>query len=232
MTGLDMLADSALAVLVSGGLDSAILLGEALSRCRAVHPLYVRHGLLWEEAELRHLRQFLAALPVPALQPLTVLEMPVADLYSAHWSMTGKQVPGADSPDEAVFLPGRNVLLLAKAMLWCHLHGVPAVALAPLESNPFPDATPGFFATFQDIVNQATGGRVRVLVPYRSLTKREVMLRGRSFPLELTLSCIQPVQDRHCGQCNKCAERRRAFREAGWPDPTDYRQGPAGRASP
>jgi len=48
----------------------------------------------------------------------------------------------ADTPDDAVFLPGRNVLLLSKAMLWCHLHGVEEVALAPLESNPFPDATP------------------------------------------------------------------------------------------
>ena len=213
---------AALAVLVSGGLDSAILLGEALRDTASVQPLYVRHGLSWEAAELQCLRRFLDAVRTPALRPLVVLDMPVADLYGGHWSLTRQGVPDADSPDEAVFLPGRNVLLLAKAMLWCHLHGVPAVALAPLESNPFPDATPAFFDTFQDVVNRGIGGAVRVLRSYAGLHKAEVMRRGRGLPLELTFSCIRPVGGRHCGRCNKCAERRRAFAEAGLADRTDY----------
>jgi 7-cyano-7-deazaguanine synthase len=222
MTNADHPFPSPLAVLISGGLDSAILLGEALRTCAAVHPLYVRNGLSWEPAELSHLRRFLEAVHGPALHPLTVLEMPVADLYGEHWSITGRGVPGADTPDEAVFLPGRNVLLLAKAILWCHLHAVPAVALAPLESNPFPDATPAFFSAFQDVVNRAVDGSVRVLRPYLGLRKTEVMFRGRQLPLELTFSCIRPAGGRHCGACNKCAERRRAFAEAGTADPTAY----------
>ncbi len=210
-----------LAVLVSGGLDSAILLAEALRDAAAVHPLYVRHGLAWEAAELDHLRRFLDAVARPALRPLRVLDLPVAD----HWSLTGRGVPDADSPDEAVFLPGRNVLLLAKAMLWCHLHGVPAVALAPLESNPFPDATPEFFTAYQDIVNRGIGGAVQVLRPYAGLGKVEVLRRGRDLPLGLTFSCIRPAGGRHCGRCNKCAERRRAFADAGLADPTEYGAG-------
>src|SRR5262249_17253144 len=113
---------AALAVLVSGGLDSAILLCEMLRGGKTVHPLYVRQGLFWETEELRQLRRFLEASRRPALQPLHVLEMPVADLYGDHWSITGRCVPDADSPDAAVYLPGRNVLLLAKAMIWCQLH--------------------------------------------------------------------------------------------------------------
>jgi 7-cyano-7-deazaguanine synthase len=209
----------ALAVLVSGGLDSAILLAESLRRHATIHPLYVRHGLHWETVELRHLRRFLEAIQAPAP---CVLDMPVADLYQAHWSITGRDVPDGDSADEAVFLPGRNVLLLAKAMLWCHVRGVPALALAPLVSNPFPDATPEFFATFQDVVNRAVGGTVRVLRPYAGLHKVEVMRCGQGLPLELTFSCIWPVEGMHCGRCNKCAERRRAFAEAGMEDKTEY----------
>ena len=212
----------ALAVLVSGGLDSAILLAEACRRHPAVHPLYVRFGLAWEDVELAHLRRFLAALNTPVLKQLVLLEMPVADIYGTHWSITGRDVPGADTPDEAVFLPGRNVLLLAKALLWCHLHDVPGVALAPLESNPFPDATPRFFRAYQDVVNQAVGGHVLVYQPYRGLHKVEVLQRGRGMPLEWTFSCIRPRQGRHCGECNKCAERQKAFVEAGLPDPTPY----------
>jgi 7-cyano-7-deazaguanine synthase len=222
MTNADPPLPSVLAVLISGGLDSAILLGEALRSCAAVHPLYVRNGLSWEPAELHHLRRFLQAVHTPALRPLTVLEMPVADLYGDHWSVTGRGVPGADTADAAVFLPGRNVLLLSKSMLWCHLRGVPAVALAPLESNPFPDATPAFFTAFERVVNQAVEGSVRVLRPYLGLHKTEVMRRGRDLPLGLTFSCMRPVDGRHCGACNKCAERRRAFADAGMTDPTAY----------
>src|SRR5581483_7091888 len=176
-------APSGLAVLISGGLDSAILLAESLSQYPSVQPLYVRHGLSWEQAELDHLGRFLAAIARPHLRPLQILEMPVGDLYGRHWSITGQQVPDYHSPDEAVFLPGRNVLLLAKAILWCHLHHVPAVAMAPLGSNPFPDATPAFFEAYQDLVNGAIGGAVKVLRPYAELKKVAVMQRGRDFPL-------------------------------------------------
>jgi 7-cyano-7-deazaguanine synthase len=213
-----------LAVLVSGGLDSGILLGELLTTCDAVNPLYVQSGLRWEGTELLYLRRFLKALQCPALQPLHLLDMPVKDLYGDHWSITGKQVPDAASADEAVFLPGRNVLLLAKAMLWCHLRGVPAVALAVLGANPFPDATPQFFTGYQRVVNQAIGGTVQVLRPYAGLSKAEVLKwRPELIPFyDRTFSCIHPLADRHCGQCNKCAERRRAFAAAGLADPTEY----------
>jgi 7-cyano-7-deazaguanine synthase len=213
----------ALAVLVSAGLDSAILLAEALDHHPRVHPLYVRSGLHWETAELNHLCRFLGALERPALAPLQLLEVPVGDLYAPHWSLTGNKIPDADSLDDAVFLPGRNVLLLSKAILWCHLQRVPAVALGVLHSNPFPDATPAFFAALQKVVNEAVGGAVEVRTPYAGLTKAEVVKRRAGAPLELTFSCLDPADDTHCGRCNKCNERRRAFVEAHLADPTVYR---------
>jgi 7-cyano-7-deazaguanine synthase len=215
-------AGEALAVLVSGGLDSAILVGEALERGIVVHPLYVRHGLLWEKVEFANLNRFLERLAGLALCSLHVLEMPIVDVYKDHWSLTGHEVPDSVSPDEAVYLPGRNVLLLSKAILWCHLHHVPSVSLASLASNPFPDATPEFFQAYESIVNRAIGGQVRILRPYAKMTKREVMLRGRHLPLSLTFSCIHPLNGHHCGRCNKCAERRHAFRDAQLTDATIY----------
>jgi 7-cyano-7-deazaguanine synthase len=218
-----ILATPSIAILASGGLDSAILLFQATNEYGAVWPLYVRHGLFWEPAELAHLRRYLQAIHTPALRTLHVLDMPVADLYADHWSVTGKCVPDNESADEAVFLPGRNVLLLAKGILWCHLRGVPAIALAPLLSNPFPDATPKFFAAYQDIVNHAVGGAVQVLRPYAHLSKVELMGLGRGLLLELTFSCIRPVDGKHCGRCNKCAERRQAFLDADIHDRTEYK---------
>jgi 7-cyano-7-deazaguanine synthase len=99
------------------------------------------------------------------------------------------------------------------------------VALAPLGSNPFPDATPSFFDGYQDVVNEAIGGKVRVLRPYAGMHKVDVMRRGMDLPLEWTFSCIRPVHGGHCGECNKCAERRGAFTDAGIVDRTEYRRG-------
>src|SRR5262245_62553531 len=110
-------SSGSLAVLVSGGLDSAILVGH-MARSRAVvHPIFIRAGLAWEEAELDYLRRFLAAIATTSLQPLVILEQPLRDLYGNHWSTTGL-VPDAYAPDEDFYLPGRNVVLLTKPMIW------------------------------------------------------------------------------------------------------------------
>ncbi|MCI0379291.1 MAG: 7-cyano-7-deazaguanine synthase [Gemmataceae bacterium] len=210
------------AVLISGGLDSAILLGDALSREASVFPLYIRCGLAWEAVEEEYLRRYLDALARPALRPLTVLQQPVADLYGRHWSLSGSGVPDAATPDEAVFLPGRNLLLLGKALLWCHLNDVAKIALGTLASNPFPDATPAFFSLMQAVANQAVAGKVHIVLPFAAMKKTQVMWLGKDLPLEHTFSCIEPRGKRHCGQCNKCAERRQAFLDAGMTDPTAY----------
>lgn len=217
-----MPTDDSIAVLVSGGLDSSILLGEMLRTHGRVDPLFVRSGLYWETVELEYLRTYLEAIRCPALQPLQILEAPIIDIAPDHWSVRGRDVPDENSPDEAVYIPGRNVLLLSKAMLWCHLNRVSAVAMGTLASNPFPDATPEFFDSFERVVNAAIGGSVRILRPYAHLHKSDVMARGQGLPLQFTFACLRPVNGLHCGRCNKCRERRMAFRDAGMVDPTNY----------
>jgi 7-cyano-7-deazaguanine synthase len=221
--GLDpMPSDATIGVLVSGGLDSAILLGDLLAKGHAVQPFYVRSHLAWEREELRAVGQLLAALARPRLAELVVLDLPVDDLYGDHWSLTRRGVPQAGTADDAVYLPGRNALLLVKAALWCRLRGIGQLALAVLRSNPFGDATGEFFDQFESALARATGGRVRFLRPLADLSKRQVMELGRRLPLELTFSCIAPVDGLHCGRCNKCAERIEAFRLIGAEDRTVY----------
>lgn len=210
------------AILLSGGLDSAILLAELLGDNRRMQPIYIRSGLCWEPAELHYVRRFLRALAGPRLDPLRILDLPVGDLYGDHWSVTGRGVPDAASEDAAVYLPGRNLLLVIKAALWCQMQNIGELALGVLGSNPFGDARPEFFVHCEAAIQSATGSRTRLLRPFASRTKREVMLLGRGLPLELTFSCIAPVSRLHCGRCNKCAERQHAFADAGIADPTPY----------
>src|SRR5262249_17483023 len=126
------------------------------------------------------------------------------------------------SADDAVFLPGRNPLLLIKPVLWCVMHGVTKLALATLAANPFDDAKPDFFLRFEAMIAQATGREVRIVRPFEMLSKRCVLQLGREMPLKLTFSCLAPVGELHCGRCNKCAERAAAFALLGIADPTRY----------
>ena len=209
--------------LASGGLDSCVMLAVLARRYRKVHPVFVRQGLVWEEAELRQLRQFLRAARLRH-QPLTVLELPLVDLYGAHWSTTGRRVPGVKTPDEAVYLPGRNLTLLSKAAVFCALHDIDVIAVGSLGHNPFPDATPKFFCDFAGTAGEALDFRLNIIAPFRSLSKTQVIRRGLRFelPLDLSFSCISPRRGLHCGRCNKCAERQQAFRETGVKDLTRY----------
>jgi 7-cyano-7-deazaguanine synthase len=209
-------------VLVSGGLDSAILVSYLLDQGESVQPFYMNCGLSWQTEELATLRKYLAAISTDQLAQLVVLELPLADLYTGHWSLTGKQIPGAETPDEAVYLPGRNLLLAIKPAIWCQMHGIGRLALGVLGSNPFDDATTEFFAALENVLARLGQPPLKIVRPFGQMHKREVMQLGRSYPLELTFSCIAPVGETHCGKCNKCAERKAAFRTAEIDDPTEY----------
>jgi 7-cyano-7-deazaguanine synthase len=212
------------AVLASGGLDSAILVAEFLRQGRVVHPIYVRFGLAWEPTEEAHLRRFLDTLKSPAPEPLTVLKVPIGSVYGTHWSVSGDAVPDERSADEAVYLPGRNLLLLTQPSVWCALHGVHTIALGTLKGNPFPDSSREFFDDFAALVQRGMGHSLAVVVPFAELTKADVLELGRGLALQHTFSCIDPQGGRHCGHCNKCAERRLAFSTLRIDDVTEYEQ--------
>jgi 7-cyano-7-deazaguanine synthase len=213
------------AVLCSAGLDSAVLLAAEAVAGR-VTPVYVSVGLAWEAAERRALDRLLAHAPFTALPvaPPAHLAVDMNDLYTAgHWAVRGAP-PAFDTPDEAVYLAGRNIVLLAKAGVLCERLGLGRIALGTLAGNPFPDATPEFFTTMSRALSLGLAHEVEVVTPFSALHKHEVIRRGVDLgvPFSLTLSCMGPVGDEHCGQCSKCRERRDAFAEAGVPDPATY----------
>jgi 7-cyano-7-deazaguanine synthase len=225
--GPSVTESSSTAVLLSAGLDSAVLLADEHRRGR-VHPLYISAGLAWESAELKVAGRLLAAAPFAGVAPLERLTFTVADLYApTHWAIRGEP-PAYDTPDEDVYLTGRNLVLLAKAGTWCALHRVPRIVLGPLAGNPFPDATPEFFRAMAQTLSIGLDWPITIETPLRDLHKEDVIRRGLELgvPLDLTLSCMNPNVSgehiRHCGACSKCRERRDAFAAAGVADPTCY----------
>jgi 7-cyano-7-deazaguanine synthase len=234
-------ARPACAVLCSAGLDSAVLLAHqaqinhdnydasASNGAGTVVPVYVRVGLAWEDAERATLDALLAS-PIfaRAVEPLVVLDLDMRDVYPrSHWAIRGA-APAYDTPDEDVYIVGRNIVLLTKAAIACAYRGIGRIAIGPLAGNPFPDATPEFFAAMGRALSLGLAHGIAIEAPFVAWEKSAVIARGLELqvPLERTLSCMSPVDAGgawiHCGQCSKCRERRDAFAEAGVDDKTAY----------
>jgi 7-cyano-7-deazaguanine synthase len=209
------------AVLVSGGLDSAVLLAMDLRDGYDVWPVHVRSHLAWEEAEATTLARLLSTPPfADRVRPLTTITVDMRDVYPpTHWAVAG-HAPAYDEPDETVYLDGRNIVLTAKTAVFAARHGIERLALGPLAGNPFPDATPEFFDSMSRALSTGLNHKVHVDAPMRHMHKAEVVRAGFAMGvrLDLTLSCMSPVDAGHCGRCNKCRERREAFVEAGVTD--------------
>jgi 7-cyano-7-deazaguanine synthase len=236
------------AVLLSGGLDSAVLVAEEAAS-GAVQPIYVSVGLAWEPAERTMVSRFLSSASLEAcgdrVRPLVSLSVDMRDVYAAtHWAMQGRP-PAYNTPDEDVYLPGRNVVLLGKAAVFCAANRIDRLVLGTLAHNPFPDATPDFRAAMARALSLGLAHDLRIDAPYAGMSKADVIGRGAALavPFELTLSCMSPqsairdpqsaVRDpqsavrspqsaMHCGTCSKCRERHDAFVDAGLSDPTEY----------
>ncbi len=222
------------AVLASGGMDSCVLLANVAEHGVA-YPIYVETGIPWEWAEKRMLDSFVQALDNPNIKPVTTLALPVKALYGqSHWTMSGKTVPEYDAPDETVYIPGRNIILITLAAIWCSLNDVHRIVIGSLAGNPFPDATPDFFRSIGESNGMGLNHDIVVEAPMRHLHKEDILAaNASSLPLHLTLTCANPqtaVQPTsggegaivHCAECNKCRERHEAFIDARIPDNTLY----------
>jgi 7-cyano-7-deazaguanine synthase len=214
------------AVLFSGGLDSAVLAAAEAARGPVV-PIYVATGLAWEASELEAVARLVAAAPLLGrVLPLARVGVDMRDVYPpSHWAIRGEP-PAYDTPDEDVYLEGRNVVLLSKAAVLCARRGIGRIALGPLAGNPFPDATAEFFAAMGRALSLGLARPIEIAAPLARLHKHDVILLGRTLgvPFALTLSCMNPSGGLHCGACSKCRERQQAFQAAGMDDPAGYRR--------
>jgi 7-cyano-7-deazaguanine synthase len=188
---------AAAAVLLSGGLDSAVLAAEEAARRGpgSIQPIYVSVGLAWEEAERGMLARLLATDPLRGrVRPLVSLSVDMRDVYAAtHWAVQGNP-PEYHTPDEDVYLPGRNVILLGKAGVFCAAAHIDRLVLGTLGHNPFPDATPAFRASMAEALSLGLGHDLVIEAPYANAGKADVVRRGAALgvPFELTLSCMKP----------------------------------------
>jgi 7-cyano-7-deazaguanine synthase len=214
-----------LVLVYSGGLDSTVLLHHLLAEGHGVRALSVHYGQ-------RHARELDAARDLAA--GLGV-EHRVIDLSSLAALFPGGALTSSTSPiplgdyDPAgmrtTTVPNRNMVLLAVALAWAAHLGLDGAAFAAHAGTPtaYPDCRPSFAEAMDRAAREADWRPLRVLAPFVTWTKAEVVRRGAALgvPFGRTWSCYVGGPT-HCGRCGTCRDRRNAFLQAGVPDPTEY----------
>lgn len=214
-------------VLLSGGLDSTVLLAKLVAEKRRVLAMGVDYGQ-------RHSREIEAARAVCAYYGV---EYRLADLrgISAFFgknSLTDSAVPvyeGEYNEDgmKNTVVPARNLLLVSLATAWAISEKCDTVAYAAHGGDHaiYPDCREEFAEKLDAVVRISDWHPVRLERPFVGMTKGEIVALGASLgaPLHLTWSCYNGG-NAHCGKCATCLERSAAFREAGVPDPTVWGQ--------
>jgi 7-cyano-7-deazaguanine synthase len=196
--------------LVSGGMDSCVTAAIAHNENDELAFLHVSHY----DVKLRLVisLEHLARIGGSSLTDPAIAVTP-ADLAS-------QSIPSS-------YVPFRNAHLLAAAVSWGEVIGANAIYIGAVaeDSSGYPDCRPEFYAAFQSVIDLGTKPETNLLIktPVIGMKKLEIVRKGLELeaPLQLTWSCYQS-SDLACGNCDSCALRLRAFREAGVPDPIPY----------
>lgn len=217
-------------VLLSGGLDSSVLLADACSSIGPadIHAIGVDYGQ-------RHCGELVCARHQAERQGIGQLS--IVSLYGIVKLLGGCaltdptiDVPDGRGPDQAAtVVPNRNAILLSVAFAAAISSGAEAVyaGFQAGDRAVFPDCRPAFVVAFQAMQNVATEGFGRPIlrVPFLRRTKADVVRRGAELGVDLarTRSCYADGLE-HCGRCGPCRARRAAFAEARVDDPTIYEE--------
>lgn len=214
--------------LLSGGLDSTVALA------RAVHEF----GRTMTEAVSvdygqRHVKELLCAKQIADYysiphRVLTIEDMPksmLTDKDAPIPNMSYGDLPEGVSP---TYVPFRNGQLLGKITALASMYEGPAVIFAGMHAedaarDAYPDCNMAFLGAMAAAIYIGTYHKVRLNVPFVSMTKAEIVLQGEVLdaPLHLTWSCYAGGAY-HCGTCPTCRARKDAFDTAKISDPTVY----------
>lgn len=216
-------------VLLSGGMDSAVTLAEALAQGYSCHALSVDYGQ-------RHRAELDAAARLAERQGAAhkIVKLDLRALGGSALTADIEVPTTASAGIPITYVPARNTLMLSLAMGWAEVLGATDLfaGVNAVDYSGYPDCRPAFVAAFQALAHVATrsgveGSAWRIHAPLMALSKAQIVLRGVSLGVDFaeTVSCYQAsAAGEACRRCDACRLRAQGFAEAGVTDPTRYRR--------
>lgn len=225
-------------ILLSGGMDSAVVLAIAREQGFAAYALSVAYGQ-------RHTSELAAAARVAKALGAVAHKTLHLDLRSIGGSALTADiaVPLDTDPRDGIsqskddeipvtYVPARNTIMLSLALGWAEVIGANDIfcGVNAVDYSGYPDCRPQFIAAFEQLANLATkagveGAGIRIHAPLQTMGKADIVREGLRLGVDFaqTVSCYQAdAQGRACGHCDACRLRAEGFRAAGTADPTNY----------
>jgi len=217
-----------LTILLSGGLDSAVLLYAAVAEGVNVSLLHFDYGKPFGEHERgfvkKSMRKFTCPMEIVDMRGIRAMQVG----YLHPWQLDFD----AEDVKEIEVTPYRDITgfytLLSNGIYQCQISGSKHVgtALIKHQTSRRPDLRKGI-----DMLEEAITlfnpniDSVKVHSPFINLSKPELIILGKDLgvPLKETWSCASTSANlSHCGKCHQCKSRKKAFTDAGVEDPTIY----------
>lgn len=218
-------------VLLSGGADSATLLGIAKWEGYEVYALTVDYGQRHDE-EIEMARK---QAEIFCVEEHLVLKLDLTGISKSALTGDGDVPKGVDAESgegiPVTYVPARNTIFLSLAVGWAESLGTGHVFIGvnSIDYSGYPDCRPEFIESFSKTASLATklgveGGEVEIHTPLIKKTKGEIFELGRELGVDfsITHSCYAPVGGRACGLCESCQLRKKGFEDAELKDPTEY----------
>jgi 7-cyano-7-deazaguanine synthase len=208
-------------IVLSGGPDSAVVAYWAKKEGYELYPITFNYGqiALKETASAQKIAERLGS--KTKIVDLSALKNVFGDVTS----LCNNNIPLTSEFSQPIIVPFRNAIFLSVAVSYAVSVGAGKIFYGAHGSDePFyPDCRREFYEAFEKAAQLGIGEQIRIQAPFSGKAKSEVIKKGVELgvPFELTWSCYRDAE-KHCGKCESCVNRKKAFQEACTTDPTDY----------
>lgn len=224
-----MSKDKKAIVLVSGGMDSAVVAGIAKEKSEKLFFLHLNYGQKTKEKEFECFKKLADFYQIPE-DSRKVVDMTFLNQIGGS-SLTDTTIEVSKFKGDSNIIPNsyvpfRNTHIIALAVSWAEIIGATKVYIgANEEDSPgYPDCRQVYYDAYNELISLGTKeGNIRVETPIIKFNKTEIIEKAKELgaPLEHTWSCYER-SDKACGECDSCALRLRAFKKLNIADPITY----------
>jgi 7-cyano-7-deazaguanine synthase len=208
-------------IVLSGGPDSATVAYWANNQGYQLYPITFKYGqIAVKETECaKSIAENLGS--TTKIIDLTALK----NIFGDVTSLCNSGIPLTSEFTAPIIVPFRNAIFLSAAVAYAVSVGADKIFYGAQGSDePFyPDCRREFYQAFEKAARLGTCQEITIQAPFSDMRKSDVIKKGTELgvPFEDTWSCYLDGV-RHCGKCESCVNRKKAFKEAGMSDPTKY----------
>ncbi len=216
-------------VLLSGGLDSSVLLSICKKDNFDIHAISFdygqRHGV-----ELQYAR-WQAKYFNCSSHKIFKIEFYGGSALTENIDVPqSRDVESISSGIPITYVPSRNIVFLSYASGYAEVNDIDNIYIGvnAIDYSGYPDCRKEFIMDFESLINKSTkkgidGRKFNIVTPLIDLTKKEIIILGKKNGVDfsMTSSCYNPEQKKNCGLCDSCLLRQKGFKEALLKDPLE-----------